>query len=197
MNEGGAIVLVSSSMGVKPSPNTAGYGASKAALLQLARIAALEAAPRQNSRQRHLAGRRRDALVPRPGLLRRPGRRDRQRARRVRRAGGAYAFGPLCQRRRDCRPDRLPDERRSGADHRRQPRRRRGNDFYSRHAARIAAPSSRIAGASQASKSSRGDDRGQAKSAFRALNRLPFSAAAVPRRATLPARCRTRCRTSG
>lgn len=47
MNEGGAIVLVSSSMGVKPSPNTAGYGASKAALLHLARIAALEAAPRQ------------------------------------------------------------------------------------------------------------------------------------------------------
>jgi NAD(P)-dependent dehydrogenase (short-subunit alcohol dehydrogenase family) len=47
MNEGGAIVLVSSSMGVKPSPNTAGYGASKAALLQLARIAALEAAPRK------------------------------------------------------------------------------------------------------------------------------------------------------
>jgi NAD(P)-dependent dehydrogenase (short-subunit alcohol dehydrogenase family) len=47
MNEGGAIVFVSSSMGVKPSPNTAGYGASKAALLQLARIAALEAAPRR------------------------------------------------------------------------------------------------------------------------------------------------------
>ena len=47
MNEGGAIVIVSSSMGVKPSPNAAGYGASKAALLQLAKIAALEAAPRR------------------------------------------------------------------------------------------------------------------------------------------------------
>ena len=46
MNDGGAIVLVSSSMGVKPSANTAGYGASKAALIQLAKIAALEAAPR-------------------------------------------------------------------------------------------------------------------------------------------------------
>jgi len=47
MNEGGAIVLIASSMGVKPSPGTAGYGASKAALIQLARIAALEAAPRR------------------------------------------------------------------------------------------------------------------------------------------------------
>lgn len=47
MNDGGSIVLVSSSMGVKPAPGTAGYGASKAALLQLARIAALEAAPRR------------------------------------------------------------------------------------------------------------------------------------------------------
>jgi len=46
MRDGGAIVLVASSMGVKPSPGTAGYGASKAALLQLAKIAALEAAPR-------------------------------------------------------------------------------------------------------------------------------------------------------
>lgn len=46
MNDGGSIVLVASSMGVKPSPNTAGYGASKAALVQLAKIAALEAAPR-------------------------------------------------------------------------------------------------------------------------------------------------------
>lgn len=46
MKKDGAIVLVSSSMGVKPSPNTAGYGVSKAALIHLAKIAALEAAPR-------------------------------------------------------------------------------------------------------------------------------------------------------
>jgi NAD(P)-dependent dehydrogenase (short-subunit alcohol dehydrogenase family) len=46
MRDGGAIVLVASSMALKPSPGTAGYGASKAALLQLAKIAALEAAPR-------------------------------------------------------------------------------------------------------------------------------------------------------
>jgi len=47
MNENGAIVLVASSMGVKPSPNTACYGASKAALIHLAKIAALEAAPKK------------------------------------------------------------------------------------------------------------------------------------------------------
>jgi 2-keto-3-deoxy-L-fuconate dehydrogenase len=47
MNDNGAIVLVSSSMGVKPSPQTAGYGASKAAIIHLAKIAALEAATRK------------------------------------------------------------------------------------------------------------------------------------------------------
>lgn len=46
MRDGGAFVLVASSMALKPSPGTAGYGASKAALLQLTKIAALEAAPR-------------------------------------------------------------------------------------------------------------------------------------------------------
>ena len=47
MAETGAVVLVASSMGVKPSPNTAGYGASKAALIHLAKIAALEGAPKK------------------------------------------------------------------------------------------------------------------------------------------------------
>ena len=46
MRDGGAMVLVASSMALKPSPGAAGYGASKAALLQLTKIAALEAAPR-------------------------------------------------------------------------------------------------------------------------------------------------------
>jgi NAD(P)-dependent dehydrogenase (short-subunit alcohol dehydrogenase family) len=46
MRDGGAIVLVASSMALKPSPGAAGYGASTAALLQLTKIAALEAAPR-------------------------------------------------------------------------------------------------------------------------------------------------------
>lgn len=47
MNEDGAIVLVASSMGVKPSPNSSGYGVSKAALIHLAKIAALESAPKR------------------------------------------------------------------------------------------------------------------------------------------------------
>ncbi len=47
MNDNGAIVIVASSMGVKPSANTAAYGASKAALVHLAKIAALEAAPKK------------------------------------------------------------------------------------------------------------------------------------------------------
>jgi 2-keto-3-deoxy-L-fuconate dehydrogenase len=47
MGAGGVITLIASSMGVKPSANTAGYGASKAALIHLAKIAALEAAPRK------------------------------------------------------------------------------------------------------------------------------------------------------
>jgi NAD(P)-dependent dehydrogenase (short-subunit alcohol dehydrogenase family) len=45
--DNGAIVMVSSSMGIKPSANTAGYGASKAALIHLAKIAALEGAARR------------------------------------------------------------------------------------------------------------------------------------------------------
>jgi 2-keto-3-deoxy-L-fuconate dehydrogenase len=47
MNDNGAVVLVASSMAVKPSVNSAGYGASKAALIHLAKIAALEAAPKR------------------------------------------------------------------------------------------------------------------------------------------------------
>ncbi|QGN55688.1 SDR family NAD(P)-dependent oxidoreductase [Novosphingobium sp. Gsoil 351] len=46
IEDGGSIVMVGSSMGVKPSAGSAGYGASKAGIVQLAKIAALEAAPR-------------------------------------------------------------------------------------------------------------------------------------------------------
>jgi len=42
----GSIVLTSSASGIKAAPGTAAYGASKAALIQLARVAALEGAPR-------------------------------------------------------------------------------------------------------------------------------------------------------
>lgn len=47
MREGGALLLISSSTGVKASAGTAAYGTSKAALIHLARIAGLEAAPRR------------------------------------------------------------------------------------------------------------------------------------------------------
>ncbi|MEM9669869.1 MAG: SDR family NAD(P)-dependent oxidoreductase [Pseudomonadota bacterium] len=45
--EGASIVAVSSATGKKAVPNTAAYGASKAALSQIVKVAALEAAPRQ------------------------------------------------------------------------------------------------------------------------------------------------------
>lgn len=42
---GGSIVLTASAAGIKPEPGAAAYGASKAALIHLARIAAKEGAP--------------------------------------------------------------------------------------------------------------------------------------------------------
>ena len=47
MTAGGSIVCVASATGIKPEVGTAAYGASKAALLHLARVAAKEAAPRR------------------------------------------------------------------------------------------------------------------------------------------------------
>lgn len=47
MPDGGSAVLTSSVSGLKAEPGTAPYGASKAALIQLARVAAKEAAPRR------------------------------------------------------------------------------------------------------------------------------------------------------
>lgn len=47
VREGGAIVLTSSISGIKAEPGTAAYGASKAAVIQLARVAAKEGAPRR------------------------------------------------------------------------------------------------------------------------------------------------------
>ena len=47
MRAGGSIVAVASAAGIKPEPGIAAYGSSKAALIQLARIAAKEVAPRQ------------------------------------------------------------------------------------------------------------------------------------------------------
>jgi len=42
----GSVVLTASVSGIKAAPGTAAYGASKAGVIQLARVAALEAAPR-------------------------------------------------------------------------------------------------------------------------------------------------------
>ena len=47
IEEGGSIVSVSSASGHKAAPMTASYGASKAGLSQLVKVAALEAAPRK------------------------------------------------------------------------------------------------------------------------------------------------------
>jgi NAD(P)-dependent dehydrogenase (short-subunit alcohol dehydrogenase family) len=46
MRDGGAIVLTASAAGVKAEPGIAAYAASKAAVIQLARVAAKEGAPR-------------------------------------------------------------------------------------------------------------------------------------------------------
>ena len=46
MREGGSVVLTASVSGFKAEPNTAAYGASKAAVIQLAKVAAREAADR-------------------------------------------------------------------------------------------------------------------------------------------------------
>lgn len=45
-DQGGAIVTVSSVSGIKPEPGVAAYGASKAGLIHLTRVAAREGAPR-------------------------------------------------------------------------------------------------------------------------------------------------------
>lgn len=47
IRDGGAIVTVASAAGMKPEPGTAAYGASKAALIHLTKVAAKEAAPRR------------------------------------------------------------------------------------------------------------------------------------------------------
>lgn len=47
MRDGGSIVVTASAAGLKAEPGTAAYAASKAAVLQLARVAAREAAPRR------------------------------------------------------------------------------------------------------------------------------------------------------
>lgn len=47
IKDGGAIVTVASASGLKPEPGVAAYGASKAALIHLTKVAAKEVAPRR------------------------------------------------------------------------------------------------------------------------------------------------------
>lgn len=47
LRNGGSVVLTASVSGIKAEPGTAAYGCSKAGLIQLARVAAKEAAPRR------------------------------------------------------------------------------------------------------------------------------------------------------
>lgn len=47
IRDGGSVVLTASISGVKAEPGTAAYGASKAGVIQLAKVAAKEAAPRR------------------------------------------------------------------------------------------------------------------------------------------------------
>src|SRR5690606_38104087 len=47
LSDGGSVVLTATVSGFKAEPNTAAYGASKAALIQLAKVAAKEAAERR------------------------------------------------------------------------------------------------------------------------------------------------------
>ena len=47
MSDGGSVVAVASAAGLKPEPGVAAYGASKAGLIQLARVAAKEGASRK------------------------------------------------------------------------------------------------------------------------------------------------------
>ena len=47
IRDGGAIVAIASASGIKPEPGVAAYGASKAALIHLTKVAAKEAAPRR------------------------------------------------------------------------------------------------------------------------------------------------------
>lgn len=47
MRDGGSIVAVASAAGIRAEPGVAAYGASKAGLIQLAKVAAREAAPRR------------------------------------------------------------------------------------------------------------------------------------------------------
>ena len=122
---GGAIVLTASVAGLKAEPGIAAYGASKAAVIHLARIAAKEGGADRHPGQCDRSRRGRDSDLAGPALLPGDGREPGSEEAAFKAMGGGHAARPLRQARGDRRPDRLPALRRGRLHDRRLPGQRR------------------------------------------------------------------------
>ena len=116
-DDGGTIINIASVSGIRPSPNTAAYGAAKAGLLNLTQTLAVEFAPKVRVERDHGRARRHRAGAP---LLRR-----RSRNRRRRRDDPARPHGRPERRRRRVPLPRLAARALRQRRQRRRPRRRR------------------------------------------------------------------------
>ena len=106
--DGGAIVLTASAAGLKAEPGIAAYGASKAAVIHLARIAAKEGAPDKIRVNSIAPGGVETPIWSNLGLLPRPDRIHRQRGGGLRSHGRhGHAARALCQAGGDRRADRV------------------------------------------------------------------------------------------